>query len=264
MKKILLIVLTVILGLYNSGCFAQTKVKISKPHLELKDNYINIYYDILNSSQSDKFNIWVELTDSSGYRIDVKSLFGDLGENISGGNSKKITLDLTVDSIYLYTGIFVQIYAELLKSAETSEKIKPARTVNRSGAIFQSVLFPGWGLSRIYKGKPHWLKGVAGYGFVTAAVIYNKQAISSYKDYLNTSDLQEIENFYNNSVKRDNISEICAYAAIGIWVTDLVWTIAGSSKPNNNPKYSHVKGFSIEPEFEPAIHVPILAIRYSF
>jgi len=74
---------------------------------------------------------------------------------------------------------------------------------------------------------------VVGYGCIAASIIYNKIAVSSYNDYLNTNDLQEIETFYDNSVNEDNLSEVFAYAAIGIWVTDFIWTIAGSSKLNN-------------------------------
>ncbi|MQY79456.1 MAG: hypothetical protein GH151_09725 [Bacteroidetes bacterium] len=74
---------------------------------------------------------------------------------------------------------------------------------------------------------------MVGYGCIAASIIYNKKAVSSYNDYLNTNDLQEIETFYDNSVNEDNLSEVFAYAAIGIWVTDFIWTIAGSSKLNN-------------------------------
>jgi len=230
----------------------------------MKDNNINIYYDILNSRQTDKFKIWVEITDSTGNNVDARSLSGDIGENVSGGNNKKITWDLTADSIYLDAGIYVQVNAEILTSAETVEIARPVKSISRGGVILQSLVFPGWGLSRINKGKPHWLKGVAGYGCIAASIIYNKKAISSYDDYLQSNDIQDTETFYDNSVKEDNLSEIFAYTAIGIWVTDFIWTIAGSSKLNNDTKYSQVKGFSIKTVYEPRVHAPLVALRYNF
>jgi len=43
MKKILIFIFTIFLFFYNSNCYAQTAVRLSKSHLELKDNNINIY-----------------------------------------------------------------------------------------------------------------------------------------------------------------------------------------------------------------------------
>ncbi|MCK4346428.1 MAG: hypothetical protein KAX05_14185 [Bacteroidales bacterium] len=265
MRKTFIFIFTLLfLFLTNLFCFAQTTVRLSKPRLELKDNHINIFYDILNSKQTDKFKIWVEITDSTGNKLNARSLSGDIGEIVSGGNNKKITWDLASDSIYPETGIYVLVNAEILTSPETAEIIKPVKKINRGGVIFQSLVFPGWGLSRVNKGKPHWLKGVAGYGCIAASVVYNKRAVSSYNNYLNTNDLREIETFYDNSVKEDNLSEVFAYAAIGIWVTDFIWTIAGSSKLSNDPKYNQVKGFSIKTVYEPRAHAPMVALRYNF
>jgi len=143
MRKTFIFIFTLLfLFLTNLFCFAQTTVRLSKPRLELKDNNINIYYDILNSRQTDKFRIWVEITDSTGNNVDARSLSGDIGENVSGGNDKKITWDLAADNIYPETSIYVQVNAEILTIPETAEIIKPVKTINRGGAIFQSVLFP--------------------------------------------------------------------------------------------------------------------------
>ena len=188
-----------------------------RSRLELIDNYINIFYDILNTDRSVKFKIWVEITDSTGNKLNAQSLSGDIGENVNGGNDKKITWDLTNDSIYPDAGVYIQVNAEI---------IKPVNSIRRGGVFLKSLVFPGWGLSSMNKGKPHWLKGVAGYGCLAAAVVYNKKAISSYDDYLINDDLNEADTYYDNSVKYDNLSEIFAYTAIGIWVTDLIWTIA--------------------------------------
>ena len=255
MKKSFIFFITLFLLLFHFVSYTQETVKLTKPRLELIDNYINIFYDILNSDQSDKFKIWVEITDSTGNKVNVQSLSGDIGENISGGNNKKITWDLKADSIYPDAGVYIQVNAEI---------IKPFKSISRGGVFLKSLAFPGWGLSSMNKSKPHWLKGVAGYGCIAASVIYNKKAVSSYDDYLQSNDIQDTKIFFDNSVKEDNLSEIFAYAAIGIWLTDFIWTIAGSSKLNNEPKYSQAKGFSIKTVYEPRAHVPMVALRYNF
>lgn len=240
---------------FLSSVLAQEPVKLSKPRLELIDNYINIFYDIFNTDESVKFKIWVEITDSTGNKVDARALSGDIGENVSGGNDKKITWDLTTDSIYPDAGVYIQINAEIIRSS---------KRISRSGVCLKSLAFPGWGLTSMNKSKLHWLKGVAGYGCITAAVVYNKKAISSYNDYLIINDLNEADTYYDNSVKYDNLSEIFAYTAIGIWVTDFIWTVAGSSNMNNEPGYAQAKGFSIKTVYEPWAQVPMVALRYNF
>ena len=265
MKKTFIFIVTLFLLLFNSFfSYAQTTVRLSKPRIELRDNNINIYYNILNSKETDKFRIWVEITDSTGNKIDARSLSGDIGENISGGNNKKITWNLAADGIYMDAGIFVQVNAEKIKSTETAKIVRPVKSVSRGGVIFQSLVFPGWGLSRINKGKPHWLKGLAGYGCVAAAVIYNKKAVSSYHDYLGSNDMQQSDIYYNNSVKENNLSKIFAYTAIGIWVTDFIWTVAGSSNLKHNREIGQEKGFSLKTIYEPREHAPMVAFSYNF
>ncbi len=40
------------------------------------------------------------------------------------------------------------------------------------------------------------------------------------------------DELFNSAKTQDDISEVFAYAAIGIWVTDIVWNIVGASKLN--------------------------------
>ena len=264
MKKTFIFIFSLVLFFNNPFCHAQTAVKISNPRLELEDNHINIFFDILNSRQTDKFRIWIEITDSTGNNLAASSLSGDIGENVSGGNNKMITWDYAADSIYPETGIYVQVNAEILASTETAEIIIPDNKISRGGVILQSLVLPGWGLSRINKGKPHWLKGVAGYGCIAASVVYNKKAVSSYNDYCNALEISEIDKLYKNSVRQDNLSEIFAYTAAGIWMIDIIWTIAGSSKLNNEQNYGQVKRFSVYPVYEPHMRVQMVAFTYTF
>ena len=79
MKKTLIFTFTIFMFFCYFCCYSQTTVRLSKPRLELKDNRINIFYDILNSRQTDKFRIWVEITDSTGNKVNARSLGGDIG-----------------------------------------------------------------------------------------------------------------------------------------------------------------------------------------
>ncbi len=267
---------------------AQSTVKVSKPVLSMNGNKVQISYDLLNSAKEDIYTIRIEVTDSKGQSIDARSLSGDIGDNIMGGGNKKILWDIEADSIFLDDEIFVQVYAlpapvpvdeEVLaeepplkepvkESVEESPKETMAgstsREYNRTAIILQSVAFPGLGLSRTNPGQPHWIKGVAGYGCIAGSIYFNKKAISSYSAYENPDNLDEVDDLFNQAVRQDNISEALAFIAIGIWVTDLVWTIVGTSDLKNDQPAGDSKGFSIGTSVEPVSSVPLIAFRYRF
>ncbi len=265
MRKAVVYIAFAILIFSCYHCFAQTTVKITKPYLEVKANTVNIYYNITNSQPTDKFRIWLEITDSTGNVINAHALYGDFGDNVSGGNNKIIKWDITSDSVFVNNGLYFKIFAEKLPAEKTEGIIMPAKKDIKPGiVIMQSALFPGWGLSTIHKRQPHWIKGITTYGLIATSIIYNRKAISSYDDYLNTSDIQNINRFYDNSVKQDNISEICAYSAIGIWLIDIFWTVNSATKIKKDKKYSQTKGISINPEYKPYVKTPMLTVRYNF
>lgn len=248
---------------------SQQSFMLSKPRLQLMDNKISIYYDILNSNQKNTFKVWIEITDSTENKIIPRSITGDLGENITGGNNKKIIWDFVADSIYLDNGIYVQLYSEILspeikEESKPDEVMKPEKEIKRGNVILQSLVFPGWGLSRINKGKPHWFKGVAGYGCIATSVIYNKRAFSSYNNYLDAESEPIFNTFYNSSVKEDKLSEAFAYTAIGIWVIDFIWTIAGTSNLKADQLTGNAGKVYIYSMYEPYFNTTLMTLRLSF
>lgn len=248
---------------------AQTNIVISKPQLEFKDNNIIVLYNIMNAEDSQDFQVWLDVSDSAGNIIEAKALSGDVGNNINGGSDKQIFWNLTADNIYIDALLSVKINAELMKEGETTSRDPgPATTltneyegIKRSGLYIQSLLIPGWGLSRINKG-PHWLKGVAAYGCLTGSIVYNVKASNTYLEYLaETEDGVESERLINLSEKQDKISEGLAIAGAAIWALDMIWTIAGSQKIKNSMRAS---GISIEPHYESTANAPVIAFKYSF
>ena len=99
-----------------------------------------------------------------------------------------------------------------------------AKSYNRTSIILQSLPMPGLGLSRI-TGKPHWLKGVAAYGCLAGSVILNRAAINTYEQIPQYIDWEDKDDLFQQSQKQDGFSELLAYAAIGIWVSDVIWTV---------------------------------------
>jgi len=127
-----------------------------------------------------------------------------------------------------------------------------------------SVLLPGWGLSKLNTGKPHWIKGIAGYGAITGSLVLNQRSQVNYQNYLDSGSESERKTLYDKSINQETVSVVMAYAAAGIWVADLVWTVIGTKGLSKKNQSGQAKGFSIGSGFEPALSAPMLSFRYSF
>lgn len=265
--------------LCSSALYAQ-EIQVSDPRLELRDNTIFISYDILNSTPADKFTVELIVTDSKGKRIKATSLEGDVGKLVYGGYNKRIAWDLEVDKIVMNAQIFVKVNVNAIPppkpvvvepvvqeaEEEPQETIedkvsKEKKQFSRTGLLLQSVAFPGLGLSR-YKGGPHWIKGVAGYGCIAGAVIMNRQAISTYEEINDLADFDDKDALYKKSMQQDNISEVLGYTAIAIWVSDMVWTILGSADLKMSSH--HNQRLKINSRIDPVSNAPMLAFTYKF
>ena len=280
MGKIFLFLLVFSFILTGSLCYSQTSFKVSDPRLEMVGNTIHIVYDILNSTPSEEFTVELVVKDSEGNVINARALSGDVGDLVTGGKDKHITWDLEVDRIEMNADIYVKVHVKAIPPPEPAVVVPPAvqedgekspeeipvatsreEQYSRTGLILQSVAFPGLGLSR-YKGGPHWTKGVLGYGCIVGSLIMNRVAVSTYDGIIDRAGYDAKNTLYQKSLQQDQISEVLAYTAIAIWVSDLVWTIAGTS--DLNKRTSSYQGLRINPTIDPVSNMPLIAFTYKF
>ena len=272
-------------------CNSQTIVQISEPRLELKDNMVHIYYDIQNSDPLETYVISVEINDEDGNPFDADALDGDIGMVEDGGRNKHITWNLEADNIQINAYVVVKINARVIpppapvtnKSEEeivqkmVDEEVEESKsgvipedtpvsgstTFNRTSIVLQSLAIPGLGLSRV-TGNPHWIRGMAGYGCIIGSVILNRQSIQTFDSIEDMEDPTEAETAFNKSVRQDKISEGLAYAAIGIWVTDIIWTWMGTSDLMSGPSIGDLNNISIGTDIDPLSYAPLVCFRYTF
>ena len=221
-------------------CPAQEPVTITNPTLELRDSGIHIIYNITGSGSSDLYQIRLELTDSTGGILDAHTFSGDIGGGVPGGEDRVIIWDFRADNIYVEGDLYIQIYA-----------LKERKKFSLSSLLLQSLVVPGLGLSR-YTGNPHWLKGVAAYACVAGSVVLNRKAISTYEDYLNPGSAENAGSLLEQSGQQDQLSEILAFTALGIWVMDMAWTYVGT------------RDVSLGAGYDPATKAPLLTLTYRF
>ncbi len=279
MKRICFLCCFVILLIFPGILYGQTKISVTKPHLKASNENLIIEYDILNTEPSDFFMVWIEVTDASGNKINAVSVSGDVGQDIKGGNNKRIIWNLGKDNIYIDEEIFVEVKAEKITVHEkiadtkTSEETKivkkdessmERKTISKGNMIVSSVVFPGWGQSKAKKGKPYWLLGVAGYGCLAGSVYLNRQASSAYHDYKLSMDINEFNSLYDKAVQCDKFSKYMAYSGIGIWVADLIWVLATPVKSPNSVLYQNDKKLKIMPYFDTRSNITMVSLTYKF
>jgi hypothetical protein len=303
MGKILHACLTLLLVLTGPLCHSQTQARVTDPVLEMVGNTIHISYNILNSSPDDTYAVSIEIKDEDGNLIRARALDGDIGQEITGGGGKEITWDLDADHVYLDAYVFVQIHASLVKhtppvmtgpgeeqtyspdnrpkefksEAEDRRESPPTEKLtrkepaahpgvhefSRTGLVLQSLALPGLGLSR-YTGKPHWLRGVAGYGCIAGSVIMRHSAVNTYDGIEDLLEFDEINRAYDKAVQQDVTSDILLFAAAGIWVADIVWTLVGTSGLPKSAYNGSSRGWSVGSGMDPVSAAPLISLRYKF
>lgn len=134
---------------------------------------------------------------------------------------------------------------------------------SRAAIILQSVPLPGLGLSRV-TGNPHWIRGAVGYACIGGSIGLNRAALNTYEMIPEYSEYDDKNDLFIQSQRQDDISEILAYAAIGIWTMDIIWTILGTSDLQNPKTFGDLNGFSFRSSYDPLSQAPLIGIRYVF
>jgi hypothetical protein len=252
----------------STAIFGQ-HVQVSNPELEMRDNVIHITYDILNSTPSQEFTVELIITDSDGKRIRARTLTGDVGEGVTGGYGKQIAWDLEVDKIEMNADIYVKVHVKAVPPPEpviTESPVKDeegtdGKYFSRTGLILQSAAIPGLGLTR-YKGGSHWIKGALGYGCIAGCVIMNRIAVNTYNGINDLAGYDAKNSEYQKSLRQDQVSEALAYVTIAIWISDLVWTIVGTSDLDFRAQRNG--GGRFTPSIDPVSHTPLIAFTFQF
>ena len=246
-NRIAKIVIFLLVLLITFSVHGQKAATFRNIDFQLAGDSLIIIYEIGNYKVSDRFNVRPEIFTISGVKLEAKSLSGDLS-NITGGPGKKITWDITKDNIMLDDDIYVVLSGvrveepdaakpkhpePVQQEANNLEKMK-IHPVNRTACFFESLVFPGWGTSRLTLNKVHFIKGVLGYGSVILSLVYNNMANEKYSLYKEAQNSTARDDFYSEMQKYQLNSQIFAYGAAAIWSIDLITVLAVKNKTLTN------------------------------
>lgn len=246
-------------------CNAQQKANVSNTKVSIDNDFVLIRYDIVNYDQSSEFEVWIRISNSKGDSLHAATLQGDIGFHIKGGRNKEIIWHPAEDSIFLNEDIGIQVLANLKIKPGPQSETKPSENIseyNRTGIILQSLAFPGLGLSKM-NGGPHWIRGIAGYACIAGSVVFNQKANQTYANYGGADTGTEASELLSKAESQTTISNVFAFSAIAIWITDLTWTLIGTSGMNKSKSTSD-SGWSIGSEYDYLSQTPMVSIKYGF
>ncbi len=201
--------------------------------LVLENNQLAIYYNISKAKKKQTFEVWPEITMENGQKINASSFSGDYGKDITAGTNKKIIWDFNADGVILNGKIYVEVKATISVSATD---------IGLGKALLLSAIVPGLGINKLKGGGPYWLMSVPVYGLAAGSVFFNSEASNTYDYYLNNNydNPQQASNDYQNALDNQEQSQTFAYAAIGTWALNMVWTGILAAK-NKSVAYNYNK-----------------------
>lgn len=255
---------------------AQSKAQITEIDFYVKNDTLFVSYDLIKAKKNEWFEVSMTVKTPSGRVIFPGTLSGHAGKFIAGGKGKQIAWAIAKDDVFIDEEIYVELRALPMGSQETTPAIaretpevtkepeyakKQSRevfstTYSKGGAIALSAIFPGIGITKQKEGGAYWLLGVATYGAVAGGVILNFSAKSTYNKYKDATTAADRDAFYNSAKSKANTAKILYYAAAGIWVGNMVWTILTPNKVKSP--------FSFYPSYDPVVNKPMISMTLKF
>lgn len=236
--------LILILALLSSGFngYCQKEAKIVHVDFSLVEGKLIITYDLSDYKSNDRFNIIPEVYKVSGEKLNAASFSGDLnGVNSVSGN--RIVWDIEKDNIVLDDEIYVILKGEVInippiitiekqspEMGHVSEKKTGVKPVSRAACFFESLIFPGWGTSRLTLKNWHFVKGILGYGTVISSLIMSKKASESFDAYSIALTPENRDYLFGQMEKRTRASNILLGVAGAVWSVDLINVLAARNR----------------------------------
>ena len=175
--------------LWGDGSVAaqKTNAQIKNVNFELVSDNLIVTYDIVNYKPKEMFTVALNIYTAQENKIKALALSGDINNNISGGDRKKIVWDVKKDSIFIDNDIYVEVVARAqpatgavniavpaitdvpavgdvtavpgVPKLPVTTKVKTGKSVNLGKALLLSTIYPGWGdyNSCIHSYKAFWL-----------------------------------------------------------------------------------------------------------
>ncbi|MFC2116465.1 hypothetical protein ACFLTU_08305 [Bacteroidota bacterium] len=198
--------------------------------VEMEGTKIVVYYNIVNSSPIERFEIELAFVDDEDFYYYPKSTTGDVGPGIKGGKKKRIVWDIFQD-----VDALGRVRPIIIVSSITQVPGGPGKSL-------LSIPVPGLGDMWVTNTKtavikPYY-KTILAYGLVGYGVFQKIQYNSFYDDYITSNDRGNFDNLYNKANSANHQFYIFTAMGAAVWLYDVIWVTAKGISNTKNPDNS--------------------------
>ena len=245
MKKLYMLI--ALFGLISHvSLYAQSTANVDNVAISVKEDVIEITYDLNNAEPKETFTVWLKAYTPDGQEIKASLFSGDVGENIEGGMRKRVIWNAGLENLNLASYLYFDVFA---KSSLTSKRQSVFKNPGFQRSA-KSIALPGLGNSN--KKRPYWIAGIAAYGLVAGSVILNGQASDDYSNYLSSRSVEDRNQLFSDAENKDQLSKTMAYSAGAIWLGGVIFALINKSSDN--------AGFSLDTNTQ----YPGLSLNFRF
>ncbi len=214
-----------------------------------------VTYDILDYSKEDLFDVYVELTTSSGNVVRARSVDGDINKKVVGGQGYKIIWNLVEDSVLIDEDVDIQVNADV--TVDLSYFKYPT-------LMLSSTLLPGAGLKKITRKRPYLLLSLLGYSGIGASIYFYTQGQKAYSDYENESDPVLRQEHYDLANRNNNNATVVGLSSAGIWLINYIWLTTKWNKLRKENASLLNNKLKVYGNYNPVLKKPMLTLLYQF
>ncbi len=256
--------------LFGNNILNAQDFKIVTKSAKIVNDEVLVTYEFETFKKNQKFKVWIEIKKSTGEKIKVKSLTGDVGKDIEGGKDKQIIWDVLNDKILIDDEIGIEVFATLINNDEQiiieNDIVdnENEKTITSGKALLLSAVLPGLGIAKLKQKNSFFALSVITYGTAAMSYIYNNMAYNNYTEYLDNEIISSESDSFNKSKTQKTMSNVFLYTAAATWTTNLIWTVIASSKNNKSTAFYNNNRLNFTVNINRHYKIPEFGISYKF
>ncbi|MFW5657322.1 MAG: hypothetical protein ACOC0C_06860 [Bacteroidota bacterium] len=201
--------------------------RVENVRVTAEDGKVVVLYDL--NKYSERYLYDVEIYFQSTTKITPFALSGDVGEQVLGGNERKIVWDLYQD----IDGLSGNLKAII--NVTDKERIKH---LGGQSNAFLSVLVPVAGNYFVQKNKLRpIMTHILVFGGTAATLAYYGMSNDAYHEYLHAREQDELNASFSDAQSKLRTANIIGSATAAIWLYDILHVAVRGSKNNKIHPY---------------------------
>jgi hypothetical protein len=123
-----------------------------------------------------------------------------------------------------------QVVFKLEGKLNQKEEEKRIMQLGTTSSVWQSLVLPGWGSSRVQGTRNRWYIGAAAYGLVGSGIFLKLSGDQNYRDYQTNQNPETARTTLDKAQQQQKLSQYLLIGGGALWLGDVVYTLIRGSK----------------------------------